>query len=149
RPLAGMTIGKLNLTYTPVGDLSPLRGATIETLILGSGVGDLAPLAEIKSLKHLSCGIRRYFEPDEKMLHGLALESINGKKAADFWKELETNRKADDEWIANFTKTPKGKLAEALTAGQRDITVDNLVQDPQGAVLELSVTGCHSFERLR
>ncbi len=80
RPFKGMKLQSLACSTT---DLSPVAGMPLESLSIGNArPADLSLLAGMK-LK--SFGIRQYrthYEPDEKMLRAMPLETINGKPAA-------------------------------------------------------------------
>jgi len=87
-PLRGMPLEALYVPLTRVSDLSPLRGmALIEASFEGTPVSDLSPLGGMP-LKAIRCD----FQPDRdaKLLRSLnTLETINGKSAAEFWKEVD------------------------------------------------------------
>jgi hypothetical protein len=109
-PLKGMKLKILNCENTLVSDLTPLRGMALESLSVvqcgrvtdlaplrgmplkqfwsaGSAVSDLSPLRGMP-LKELSCDFQR--ERDAALLRSLTtLEKINGKPAAEFWKEVD------------------------------------------------------------
>lgn len=107
-PLAGMALTHLYCDGAPVSDLSPLRGMPLEVLYIPlTRVSDLSPLREmslieasfdgtpvtdLSSLKGMPLkSIRCAFQPerDTDILRSLkTLETINGKPAADFWKEV-------------------------------------------------------------
>jgi hypothetical protein len=106
-PLRGIALEALNIAFTRVTDLAPLRGMPLQRLSL-TGVTDLSPLRgmplqalDLRStplsdptplqglpLKEIVCD----FEPkrDAEKLRSLrSLEKINGKPAAEFWKEVD------------------------------------------------------------
>ncbi|MBI2808871.1 MAG: protein kinase [Planctomycetes bacterium] len=108
-PLKGMDLINLNCGGTAIDSLSPLKGMKLEFLnCAGSKVADLSPLAEMK-LEYLDI-IRTpvtdlepikntplkaiSIEPElarrnSEMLRSIStLTQINGKPAADFWKEV-------------------------------------------------------------
>jgi hypothetical protein len=106
-PLKGMKLKVLGLGYVPVTDLTPLRGMPLQELWL-SGVTDLEPLRGLPlqqlrlletpltdsaplqgmPLKEIVCDFQP--ERDAKILRSLTgLEKINGKPAAEFWKEVD------------------------------------------------------------
>jgi hypothetical protein len=107
-PLKGMPLTYLNLDGTQVSDLSPLKGMPLTWLgIPGTQVSDLTPLKGMKTLTYLGCNrlvtdlsplqdlpltaINGHFQPerDSGTLRGIkALETINRKPAAQFWKEV-------------------------------------------------------------
>jgi hypothetical protein len=86
-PLRGMPLKKLNLHRTPVKDLSPLQGMKLEKFnYLETPVQDISVLKGMP-LREVLCDFQR--ERDEAVLRGLpTLERINGKPAAQFWKEV-------------------------------------------------------------
>jgi serine/threonine protein kinase len=88
-PLRGMKLNFLALTTTQVADLSPLRGMKLTTLSCKEAkVTDLSVLRGMP-LKVLWCDFRA--ERDTAILRSLeALETINEKSAAEFWKEVDT-----------------------------------------------------------
>jgi eukaryotic-like serine/threonine-protein kinase len=87
-PLKGMPMTKLSLIKTQVSDLSPVEGMPLTALTLAeSPVSDLSPMKGMR-LKELFCDFQR--ERDARILRSLTtLERINGKSAADFWKEVD------------------------------------------------------------
>jgi serine/threonine protein kinase/Leucine-rich repeat (LRR) protein len=92
-PLTGMPLRYLNCNYTLVYDLSPLKDMKLTVLKCDhTPVTDLSPLKGMP-LKELSCD----FEPvrDSDILRSIkTLETINGKPAADFWKDVDAAPKA-------------------------------------------------------
>ena len=87
-PLKGMKLTSLWCYHTPVSDLSPLKDMMLTFLDCNdTKVSDLAPLKGIP-LKEIGGD----FKPgrDSEILRSLTtLETINGKPAAEFWKEFE------------------------------------------------------------
>jgi serine/threonine protein kinase len=92
-PLRGMKLDFLALTTTQVADLSPLRGMKLTTLSCKEAkVTDLSALRGMP-LKCLWCDFRA--ERDAAILRSLeALETINDKPAAAFWKEVDASTPA-------------------------------------------------------
>jgi Leucine-rich repeat (LRR) protein len=111
-PLKGMKLGFLHLGGTPVSDLSPLKGMPLtilycdDTLVAdlspikdmrltilgcsGTKVSDLTPLKGMP-LKDLRCDFKA--ERDAETLRSIKrLETINGKPAAAFWKEVDARK---------------------------------------------------------
>ena len=108
-PLEGMSLNGLACYLTPVSDLFPLEGMPLTTLVCyGTQVTDLSPLkgmpltslfcndtrvcdlSPIKDLplKVLSCDFKA--TRDAEVLRSIkTLETINGKPAAEFWKEVD------------------------------------------------------------
>jgi hypothetical protein len=109
-PLMGMKLKHLSCDQTLVSDLSPLRGIPLETLSVahsghvtdlsplkgmplqrlswfGTAVSDLSPLKGMP-LKEVYCEFQR--QRDGEFLRSFTtLERINGKSAAEFWKEVD------------------------------------------------------------
>jgi hypothetical protein len=107
-PLRNMKrLGKLYCSYTQVADLTPLQGLPLKLLwCQGTHVSDLRPLQGMNlvslrfeqarvsdltplrgmPLDELGCDLRR--QGDAEILRSLkTLKTINGKPAAEFWKE--------------------------------------------------------------
>ncbi len=91
-PLQGMKLNALVCTNTLVADLSPLKGMPLWQLhCSATKVTDLSPLKDMP-LTDLQCD----FKPDRdtEILRSIkTLETINGKPAAEFWKEVEGQQK--------------------------------------------------------
>src|SRR5262249_30271241 len=88
-PLRGMALEALSVAYCPrVTDLSPLKGMPLQVLWwVGTGVTDTSPL-EGMPLKDIKCDFQR--ERDAEFLRSFkSLETINGKSAAEFWKDVD------------------------------------------------------------
>jgi hypothetical protein len=87
-PLRGMPLKFLAFHFTPVTDLAPLRDMPLEVLLCGkTKVTDLSVLRGMP-LKILTCDFRA--ERDAAILRSITtLEQINGKSAAEFWKEVD------------------------------------------------------------
>ena len=88
-PLRGMALEALSVNYSrQVTDLSPLRGMPLQLLWwAGAPVSDLSPLQGMP-LKEVYCDFQS--ERDGEFLRSLkTLEKINGKAAAEFWKEVD------------------------------------------------------------
>jgi hypothetical protein len=84
-----MALESLNVSYCHrVTDLSPLKGMPLQRLFwIGTAVSDLSPLQGMP-LKHVLCDFQR--ERDAEFLRSFTtLETINGKPAAEFWKEVD------------------------------------------------------------
>jgi hypothetical protein len=107
-PLKGMPLKKMGFHSTLVSDLSPLTGAPLTWLFIAkTRVSDLSPLKGMK-LTYLNCSQTQVtdlsvlrempltilecdFKPerDADILRSIqTLEQINGKPAAQFWKEV-------------------------------------------------------------
>ncbi|MBI5395746.1 MAG: SUMF1/EgtB/PvdO family nonheme iron enzyme [Verrucomicrobia bacterium] len=137
-PLAGMPLASLQMSNTRVTDLAPLKGAPLTWLsCVDSPVKDLAPLADaplatlwcggsqvtdfspLKAvpLKELSCD----FQPDrdkEALWAIKTLESINGKSAADFWKEVGA---PEDPWFKQIAALPAEQQVAAVVAKLKEL----------------------------
>jgi formylglycine-generating enzyme required for sulfatase activity/Leucine-rich repeat (LRR) protein len=87
-PLKGMPLKWLKCENIPVTDLAVLRGMKLEGLwCRGTRVTDLSPLRGMP-LRELGCDFLP--ERDAEVLRSLReLQTINGKPAAEFWKELD------------------------------------------------------------
>jgi hypothetical protein len=90
-PLDEMLLTSLNCMATQVSDLSPVKGMPLMHLrCISSRIVDLSPLKDCP-LNELLCD----FEPlrDTELLRSIkSLESINGKSAAEFWKEVDAGQ---------------------------------------------------------
>jgi serine/threonine-protein kinase len=87
KPLRESPLETLHCHRSPVFDLSPLRGLPLATLFCySSKVTDLSPLKDLP-LKDLRCDFK--LARETAFLRSLkTLETINGKPAAEFWKEV-------------------------------------------------------------
>jgi hypothetical protein len=87
-PLRDLPLVWLKCTDIPITDLSPLKGKKLGLLWChNTKVTDLSPLRGMP-LTELWCDFRR--ERDAETLRSLtSLETINGKPARDFWKEVD------------------------------------------------------------
>ena len=85
-------------------DITPLKGMPLTTLDIGRA--NLDPMLATIPLKEIFLDLRLYSEPEEKILRSLKLEKINGMAPADFWKDVEKRRKADEPRIADMAKVP-------------------------------------------
>ncbi|MGE0759926.1 MAG: hypothetical protein AB7O38_23120, partial [Pirellulaceae bacterium] len=99
-PLEGMPITAIDCARTNVSDLSPLSGMPLALLYCnGAQVSDLSPLAG-RPLISLICD----FQPtrDTDVLRAIkTLEKINGKPAAEFWKEVDgENQPTEANWAS-------------------------------------------------
>jgi serine/threonine protein kinase/Leucine-rich repeat (LRR) protein len=103
-PLAGMTFKEFDILESPVADFSPLKGSEITSLNIYRGIVD--PTLATLPLKHLHLRLRLYSEAEEKTLRGMKLETINGMKPDDFWKDVEKRRKDDADKTAEMAKVP-------------------------------------------
>lgn len=86
-PLKKMPLTKLLCNNTQVADLTPLKGLPLVGLeCAGTPVTDLSPVQGLP-LKWLACPIPS--ERNARVLQTIkSLETINGKPAAEFWKQF-------------------------------------------------------------
>jgi serine/threonine protein kinase len=87
-PLKGLPLQSLNVSHGQVSDLSPLKGLPLAELsLVGSAVTDLSP---IKDLPLMVIRLDFQAKRDAVILRGIrTLVTINGKPAAQFWKEVD------------------------------------------------------------
>jgi serine/threonine protein kinase/Leucine-rich repeat (LRR) protein len=90
-PLKGMPLTYLHCGQTLVSDLSPLKGMPLTSLDCDwTKVSDLSPLKDMK-LTGLQCNFKP--ERDTEILRSIkTLETINGKPAAEFWKDVDAKK---------------------------------------------------------
>ncbi len=90
-PLKNMPLTNLDCFGTRVSDLSPLKGMSLTNLVCNATkVTDLSPLKGMP-LKELVCNYQR--ERDAEIVRSIkSLKTINGKPAADFWKEEDAKQ---------------------------------------------------------
>ncbi|OAI55012.1 hypothetical protein AYO44_13745 [Planctomycetaceae bacterium SCGC AG-212-F19] len=91
-PLKGMPLGHLNIDgLNHVRDLSALQGMPLKLLQCGG-----IPVTDFSALKNLPLKeIKGSFQPerDAEILRSIkTLEKINGKSAAEFWKEVDAKK---------------------------------------------------------
>jgi hypothetical protein len=91
-PLKDLPLMVLNCDDTNVADLAPLKDKKLTTLTCrGTRVTDLSPLKGMP-LKELRCDFNP--ERDAAILRSLkTLEKINDKPAAEFWREVDAQKK--------------------------------------------------------
>ncbi|MDA0833414.1 MAG: SUMF1/EgtB/PvdO family nonheme iron enzyme [Planctomycetota bacterium] len=113
-PLEGMPLTRLYLHSSPFSDLSPLEGMPLELLdIRDSSVTDLSPLEGLP-LKALMLD----FKPDRDtgLLRSIkTLKTINDKPAAEFWKEVEAQQVAFQQWMKDVAALPAEQQVEAVS----------------------------------
>jgi eukaryotic-like serine/threonine-protein kinase len=87
-PLKGMPLTKLNLRDTRVSDLAPLKGMRLTHFdYTNSFVTDMSPLKGMP-LKEVRCDFQP--ERDAAILRSIrTLETINGRPAVEFWKDVD------------------------------------------------------------
>jgi Leucine-rich repeat (LRR) protein/tRNA A-37 threonylcarbamoyl transferase component Bud32 len=135
-PLAGMPLSELDVQDNPVTDLSPLRRLPLTSLSCDScPVSDLSPLKGMR-LTSLDCAGTRATDPTP--LAGMPLESlrcnfnpwrdppvlrplktlgaINGRPAAEFWKDEEAKQSAFDGWCQEVSALPAEDQVKAVAA---------------------------------
>jgi Leucine-rich repeat (LRR) protein len=121
-PLKGMPLWQLNFENTPVSDLSPLKGIPLMNLGCHSTkVSDLSPLKGMP-LKDLNCDFKP--ERDADILRSIpTLETINGKPAAEFWKDVGVAPKpsVEDAWFKQVAALPAEKQVEAVAAKLKEL----------------------------
>lgn len=90
-PLKDMPLERLVVGWTQVPDLSPLDGMPLETLDCEhTPVSDLSPLQGLP-LQSLKCDFNP--ERDTELLRSIkTLQTINGKPATEFWKDVEAKK---------------------------------------------------------
>jgi len=90
-PLKGMNLTGLDCNHTQVSDLRPLKDMKLTTLHCNATlVTDLSPLKNMP-LKELLCDFKP--ERDAEILRAIkTLETINGKPAKEFWKEVDDKK---------------------------------------------------------
>ncbi len=133
-PLAGMKLTDLMISGTQIADLSLLKGMPLEEFFGdGTQISDLSPfqgmplrqltitntpvsdfsLLKELPLKYLSFDFKPFRDTD--LLRSIkTLETINGKPAADFWKEVEEKQAAFDAWTKQVAGMPAEKQVEAV-----------------------------------
>src|SRR5262249_40988273 len=104
-PLKGMPLTELHCDSTAVADLTPLKNMPLTYLNCAkTRVADLSPLRGMP-LKNLRCDFRP--ERDTDLLRSLkTLEQINGKPAAQFWKDVDGQLAAFDAWLKQVAALP-------------------------------------------
>jgi Leucine-rich repeat (LRR) protein len=115
-PLRGMSLEALSVAHCGrVTDLSPLKGMPLQVLWwFGSAVSDLSPLKGMP-LKEIYGNIER--ERDGEFLRSFTtLEKINGKSAADFWKETDASA-----WEKSVAALPAGQQVEAVARRLKEL----------------------------
>ncbi|MGE3407572.1 MAG: protein kinase [Pirellulales bacterium] len=112
-PLQDLQLTQLHCVNSQVADLSPLRGMPLTGLLCpGTLVSDLSPIKDTP-LKQLFCDFKPF--RDTAVLHNIkTLESINGKPAAAFWKEVESQQRQFEEWTKDVAAMPVERQIEAV-----------------------------------
>jgi hypothetical protein len=91
----------------------------LKTLSLPPQVTDLSPL---KGMPLEELGLT--FSPwrDTELLHSLkTLKKINGKPAAEFWKEAEARQAAFEAWVQRVQRLRSEKQVEAVAAKLKEL----------------------------
>ncbi len=133
-PLKGMPLTNLVCEYTPVADLSPLNEIRLTSLnCIATQVSDLSPLKGMP-LTYLRCSDTQIaglsplkdcpliellcdFKPvrDTELVRSIkSLETINGKPAAEFWKEVEAKQAAFEAWTKQVADMPAVRQVGAV-----------------------------------
>ena len=84
-------------------------------------VQDLTPLKALTGLRSLTCrstlGYDNRAESDAALLHSLkALETINGKPVAEFWKDVETKQADFNAWLQRVPTLPAEQQVKEVAA---------------------------------
>ena len=147
-PLQGMPLDILMCPQTRIDDLSPLKGMKLTLLDCSqTKVSDLSPLRDMP-LKELGCD----FDPkrDAEILRSIkTLEKINGKTAADFWKDAAVAAKPppDDAWLKQVAALFPKQQVDAVVAElkKRNPQFDGQVgyETKDGVVVELRLGKGH------
>jgi Leucine-rich repeat (LRR) protein len=115
-PLKDMPLSMLHIENTKVTDLAPLKETKLTELwCWRTGVTDFSPLKKIP-LKVLRFDVKP--ERDAGILRAIkTLEVINEKPAAEFFKDVDAQLKADlDAWLKTVEGVSSAKLIDAVTA---------------------------------
>jgi Leucine-rich repeat (LRR) protein len=168
-PLRGMKLGTLSCGWTKVSDLSPLMDMPLFYLDVAATfrISDLTPLKGMKKLTILHCNNSKVadlsplkgmplkdlscdFKPfrDTEILRSIkTLEKINGKPAAEFWKEADAQQAAFDAWVKSVAAMKADKQVEAVKAELMkrnpdfDGTLTRNLDKDERAVKEISLSG--------
>ena len=125
-PLEGtqVPLSDLNIASTKIKSLAPLKGRKLTRLIcVNNEISDLSVLRDMP-LKELSCDFNP--ERDTELLRSIkTLETINGKPAAEFWKEVEEQQKGKkklgfqmpgfDQWMKDVAAMPAEQQVAAVS----------------------------------
>ena len=113
-PLKAMPLTSLNCMGSQVSDLSPLVGMPLEAIWLdGTLVSDFTPLKDMP-LKTLILDFSP--ERDTELLRSIkTLETINGKPVTEFWKEVEAQQAAFEQWMKDVQAMPAEQQVEAVS----------------------------------
>lgn len=122
-PLKEIPLQHLQISETRVSDLSPLQGMPLEFLnCVAAPISDFSHLQGIP-LKALFCDFNP--ERDTNVLRSMkTLETINGKPAAEFWKEVEEQKQGKklgfqmlgfDQWIKDVQAMPAEEQVKAVS----------------------------------
>jgi len=141
-PLAGTPIHSLYCRGTKVADLTPLSGSDLSFLdYVQTHVADIAPLQGVP-LQNVLCSFR--LERDAEVLGSIgALQTINGRPAADFLESARADRAAFAAWARQVAEMPVEEQVKAVAKKLRalnpdfDGNVKSQIRD--GVVAELSV----------
>jgi Leucine-rich repeat (LRR) protein/tRNA A-37 threonylcarbamoyl transferase component Bud32 len=112
-PLAGMPLRHLTFNETPVSDLKPLKGMTLVVLgCMSTRVSDLSLLDEM-DVMNLTCDFN-FYRDAELLRAKTALESINFRPTAEFWKDVDAQQRTFETWIKQVAALPADRQAAAV-----------------------------------
>lgn len=97
--LTGMALKELYFADTSVRDLAPLTGMPLEVVSFERiPIRDFTPLRKLPALRSLTCDITPW--RGAAVVRAIdRLEMVNGRPAAEFWKEMDARQAAFDQWI--------------------------------------------------
>jgi hypothetical protein len=114
-PLRGMQLRSLSINATRVASLAPLAKAPLEDLNCEFCLIRDHRTLQGMPLKELNLDFNRW--RDSELVRDLKkLESINGKPAAEFWKEVDAERAKFDAWAAKVAKLPPEEQVKEVAA---------------------------------
>jgi len=119
-PVAGLALRHLNIHGTPVADLTPLKEMPLELFgCQATRVSDLSPLAG-SPLSNLNVEFKQWRDY-ENVRSIKSLQTINGKPAADFWKEFEARQEEFEAWTAKVAGMPAKEQIAAVSAKLKEL----------------------------
>jgi serine/threonine protein kinase/Leucine-rich repeat (LRR) protein len=119
-PLKGMSsLSSLVCNDSLIDDLSPLVGLRLETFgYVRMSVRDISVLRDMP-LQNVGCSYRP--ERDQILRSIKTLQTINDKPAVDFWKEVDSDNAAFEQWVNGVQKLPAEKQVEAVAAKLQEL----------------------------